>query len=227
MLDRSDSLSTLAFRKIEKMILAGELKPGERLNEYRFASAHGLSRGPVREACRALEHAGLIVSVPAKGFYVREVSEDQLSEVYDLRAVITGLMCSDATRNATKRSIGKLRRLNDEMREAAENGIRDEYYQLNLEFHAYIAQLAKNETAKRIYDGLIRETHAHRIAVVDTDATIAEHTAITDAIEAGDAEAARRLGEEHVWAGKRRWREKRAAQVGSDRDSNKRKEGSR
>lgn len=227
MLDRSDSLSTLAFRKIEKMILAGEMKPGERLNEHRFASSHGLSRGPVREACRALEAAGLVVSVPAKGFYVCEISEDKLSEVYDLRAVITGLMCAGAAHNATKRSVSKLRRLNDEMREAAESGIQDEYYRINLEFHAYIAQLAKNETAKRIYDGLIRETHAHRIAVLDTDATIAEHAAITDAIEEGDAVAARRLGEEHVWAGKQRWREGRSAQVGPERHSNRRKEGTR
>nr|WP_163500528.1 GntR family transcriptional regulator [Halomonas socia] len=220
MVQRGDRLSVLAYREIEDMILTGKLKPGERLNEHHFSEKIGVSRGPIREACRALERAGLVTAVPAKGVFVRELSERHLNEVYDLRAVITGLMCQCAAERADRAACQELRQLNDRMRVAAKTGNQADYYNANLEFHNYIAKLANNETAKRVYDDLVKETHAHRIAAMSTDDSITEHEAIISAIEARDVDASRWQGEAHVIAGKRRWNEMRLKNHTTNANSN-------
>jgi DNA-binding GntR family transcriptional regulator len=216
MIERGDSLSVLAYKRLEEMILSGELKPGERINEARFASANGLSRGPVREACRALESAALVTMTPAKGAYVREISDKHLDEVYDLRAALTGMMCGLAAANKPDPSAcDRLERLNAEMTAAADRKDTEGYYAANLKFHDIISDLAGNDTARRVYDGLVKETHWHRVAVLSAYESIEEHTAIIAAIRAGDQEEARRCGEAHVVSGKRRWIKRRVDQEAS------------
>lgn len=211
MIERGESLSVLAYKRLEDMILTGELRPGERINEARFASENGLSRGPVREACRALASAALVTMIPAKGVFVRDVCEKHLEEVYDLRAALTGMMCGSAASNGpSRKSCDNLERLNAEMTAAANESDIERYYAANLKFHDIISDLAGNETARRVYDGLVKETHWHRIAVVSTHESIKEHAAIIAAIRAGDREEARRCGEAHVASGKRRWMKRRA-----------------
>jgi len=65
------SLPALVQREIERMILAGELPPGGKLTEAALAQTLGVSRGPVREAFRALEESGLVRLEKNRGVYVR------------------------------------------------------------------------------------------------------------------------------------------------------------
>ena len=62
---------TLVQHELERMILAGELAPGAKLNEVAIAERLGVSRGPVREAFRALEEAGLVRLEKNRGVFVR------------------------------------------------------------------------------------------------------------------------------------------------------------
>ena len=57
---RSASLSSAAQHEIERMILAGEIKAGAKLTEAWLSERLGVSRGPIREAFRMLEEAGLV-----------------------------------------------------------------------------------------------------------------------------------------------------------------------
>ena len=57
---QSSSLPALVGQELERMILAGELPAGSKLNEAAIAERLGVSRGPVREAFRALEESGLV-----------------------------------------------------------------------------------------------------------------------------------------------------------------------
>ena len=58
---RASSLSRVIERDIERMILGGAVRPGERLNEKALADRFGTSRGPVREACQALGARHMVV----------------------------------------------------------------------------------------------------------------------------------------------------------------------
>ena len=57
---RAGSLTAIVQAEIERMIISGGLETGQRLNEQQLAVQLGVSRGPVREALRALERAGLV-----------------------------------------------------------------------------------------------------------------------------------------------------------------------
>ena len=71
-------------------IVSGELKPGERLVETRIAQELGTSQAPVREALRDLELLRLVESEPFRGSRVRVFGEEELIEVYPVRAVARG-----------------------------------------------------------------------------------------------------------------------------------------
>src|SRR3546814_9403272 len=69
---RSETISSLIQKELEGMIVSGELSGGDRLNETVLAERFGVSRGPVREACRGLERSGLIRFVANRGVLDRK-----------------------------------------------------------------------------------------------------------------------------------------------------------
>ncbi|MGZ5572520.1 MAG: GntR family transcriptional regulator, partial [Usitatibacter sp.] len=72
-------------RDLEHRILAGDLAPGDKLNEEDIAGRLKVSRGPVREAFRALESAGLVRTEKNRGVFVRKVSIEEADEIYEVR----------------------------------------------------------------------------------------------------------------------------------------------
>ncbi len=158
-IERAEGLAARVYQEIERMILAGDLEPGSRLNEYALAEQFAVSRGPVREATRALVEAGLLVSVPARGVFVRDMSEAEIGENYDVRAVLTGLMCARAAELRTDEDVAVLEGYVAAMDAAIAVGQVREYYRINLEFHDRINAVSAHSCARRVYDDLIRETH--------------------------------------------------------------------
>src|SRR5207253_3458723 len=92
-------------------ILGGEYVPGERLVETRIAQELGTSQAPVREALRDLELLRFVESEPFRGARVREVSEEELIEIYPVRAAIEEV----AAREAAVRLDGDVERLEAEL----------------------------------------------------------------------------------------------------------------
>ncbi|MBH0239607.1 GntR family transcriptional regulator [Methylobrevis albus] len=204
-IERTESLTARVYAAIEDMVVSGSLEPGARLNEVLLAEQLAVSRGPVREATRALVKAGLLVSIPARGVFVRKMSDREVSENYDVRALLTGLMCARAAQLRTEADVGRLARLVGDMERAITEDRIADYYEINLEFHDLIGRIAGHGCAHRVYDDLIRETHSLRRALSSPGQTNSEHRGMVEAIRAGDADLARRRGEEHVLHGKERW----------------------
>jgi DNA-binding GntR family transcriptional regulator len=73
---------------LREQIIAGELAPGQKLNEAQLAAEFNISRPPLREAFRILENDRLVVSVPRKGCYVRKISIEDLQKVFEARVMI-------------------------------------------------------------------------------------------------------------------------------------------
>lgn len=191
------------------MILAGELRAGERLNEQVLAAKLGVSRGPVREATRGLERAGLVTAVVNHGVYVRKVSQEEAFELYDLRALLTGFACERLAKSSTPPQRAHLARLVERMDAAARGGNSTTYYGLNLEFHDALMSYSGHARAKQIDESLIKEMHLFRqrslVPPENMRESNAEHRAIVVAIDAGDSTAARRAGESHIAGGRRRF----------------------
>ncbi|MDF2369176.1 MAG: FCD domain-containing protein [Rhizobiaceae bacterium] len=219
-LRKNNTLSSLVAEKIETYIMDGRLSAGERINEAVLARELGVSRGPIREAARLLSSQGLVEFVANKGAFVRSIDRDELLEIYDLRAVLTGYACMRAAaRHKDGTSI--LRDLHKQMSDAAENNDAAAYYTLNLQFHEHLINLAQSPRLKAMTDGLIKETHLFRQVSLQRHPDMAqsniEHGEILAAIENGDEKRAQKLGESHVRSGKKRF-EKAAVNLVSTED---------
>src|SRR6202158_3949309 len=88
---RAETLCSLVGEELERMIIRGELQAGDRINESALEQMLGISRGPIRGACRRLEKSNLVRVVTNRGVFVREMSVAQAAEVYDVRAHLFGL----------------------------------------------------------------------------------------------------------------------------------------
>ena len=77
------------------LIAAGELKPGQRLNEVHLANTFGVSRGPVREAARELEGQGVLISKPRQGFYVTNYTPKEIVDLYEAKQWLDQAMVHD------------------------------------------------------------------------------------------------------------------------------------
>jgi DNA-binding GntR family transcriptional regulator len=205
---RDNSLSGVVRHEIETLILSGELPAGTRVNENAVALRLGVSRGPVREACRALVELGLLDLIPNRGVFVRRMDRHDVEEVYDLRAGLTGLAGSLVTARITDAEIDRLRAMVEAMDESAAVDDFPSFYPVNLEFHDVILQLTGNSRLIRSYRALIKEFQLFRThGLVQPNAlreSNEEHHAILDALERRDSAAAYDTSFRHVLHGKQR-----------------------
>jgi DNA-binding GntR family transcriptional regulator len=143
--------------------------------------------------------------------FVRQIGVEEAVEIYDMRAVVFGFTCERLAGRLSKDQEGELSALIARMDQAIERGDNKTYYELNLRFHDGLMTFAGHGRAKQVYESLIKETHLFRQRALGSHDSMAEsngeHVAILGAIVKGDRERARKLGENHSLAGKRRWLE--------------------
>ncbi|APV51882.1 phosphonate utilization associated transcriptional regulator [Betaproteobacteria bacterium GR16-43] len=200
---RSHSLTTLVRRELERRILVGELAPGDKLNEADLASELKVSRGPVREAFRALDQAGLVRTEKNRGVFVRQVSVEEADEIYEVRAGLDEMIGRLAAERATAEEVGELREMVKRMQQVARGKDVAAYYPLNVRFHDRLADVSGNRTLAATYRRLVNELHLHRRETLargpdSFPISTREHAAIVEAISRGDAELAGQLLREHA-----------------------------
>src|SRR5262245_36379145 len=125
---RSHSLARAAQQEIERLILGGELGPGAKLTEAWLSERLGVSRGPIREAFRMLEEAGLVRLEKNRGVFVRDIPVDEAIEIYDLRAVMDELVGRNLAKRITNEQMKALRGIVERMDAAARNDDADAYH---------------------------------------------------------------------------------------------------
>jgi DNA-binding GntR family transcriptional regulator len=205
---REHSLTAVVQHEIERMILAGELEPGERLNEKAVADALKVSRGPVREACRALAELGFVHLIPNRGVFIKKLTKADAIEVYDLRAGLTGLASQLLAPMITAEHLDRLEGFVGEMEQAAESADFQRFYPINLEFHDYIVRATGNARLIKLYRGLVKEFHLFRTHGLVQRASLLEsnreHREIVAALKAKDGLQAYLFSARHVGNGKER-----------------------
>ena len=200
---RQQSLTSLVQREIERRIIAGELEPGAKLNEAELAAAMGISRGPVREAFRALEQAGLVHTEKNRGVFVRQVSLEEANEIYEVRAALEAQIGRLAAQRITPEQLERLRGIVKRMHAVGRSRDPDAYFALNLEFHETLAEACGNRALATNYRRVVNELNLYRRQAIMRNVEIIpvstkEHEAIVEAIAKGDAALAERLLYAHV-----------------------------
>ena len=189
---------------------------GAKLNEVDVATALGISRGPVREAFRALSQAGLVRVEKNRGVFVRQVSLEEASEFYEVRAALEGLIGRLAARRIAIDEIEQLRAVVRRMHQVQKSRKADEYFVLNVEFHDLLARAARNNALLANYRGVVNQLDLYRRATISRGTeniplSTQEHEAIVDAVAARDEARADALLTQHVLHSRERCRPRWAA----------------
>jgi phosphonate utilization transcriptional regulator len=210
---RQESLTSLVQREIERRIVAGELVPGAKLNEAELAAAMGISRGPVREAFRALEQAGLVQTEKNRGVFVRLVSLEEANQIYEVRAALESQIGRLAAERAKPAHLERMRAIVKRMHAAGRKRDPDAYFPLNIEFHELLAEAAGNRSLAAHYRRVVNELNLYRREAIQRNLDVIpvstrEHEAVVEAIAKGDAALAARLLYDHVINSRSRLHEK-------------------
>jgi phosphonate utilization transcriptional regulator len=196
------SLPALVQAEIEQLILQGELAVGQRVNESDLATRFGTSRGPVREALRALEECRLVRSEKNRGVFVREISVAEADEIYDMREVLDELIGRKLAQNITTQQLTALKALLAEMDGATAEADVKRYHSLNLEFHDALVDFAGNALLAETYRRLTKELLLFRLQGLQDGGGFAvsnaEHKQMVKAIASRDPERAGRVLREHA-----------------------------
>lgn len=199
---QASSLTSAVQQALERMITLGELAPGDKLNEAALAERLGVSRGPVREAFRMLEEAGLLTLKKNRGVYVRQVPLDEALEIYELRAMMEAEVGALLASRASAEQIAALQTLLDSMEAAVAASDAPLYFQLNVEFHETLVSFAGNKKMSLLYRRLTRELDLFRRRNLSQQAllssSIEEHRDVLAAIEARDPQRAAQTLRRHV-----------------------------
>lgn len=209
---QAHSLTSAVQAEIERLILAGELAPGAKLTEAMLADRLGVSRGPIREAFRILEEAGLVRLEKNRGVFVRNILLDEAMEIYDLRAMVDEAAGRALAGHITPDQLKPLRSMVEQMERLVKDGhntsASDEYHALNLAFHDHIVASVGNRKLTELYHRLVKELSLfRRVNLADGQqipVSVQEHRAILKAIAAGDADGAARALRAHVLESKAR-----------------------
>lgn len=205
---QTSSLTTVVQQEIERAILVGEYAPGFKLNEAALAEKMGVSRGPVREAFRMLDEAGLVRTEKNRGVFVRDIPVDEAIEIFDLRAAMDELVGKQLAVHITAPQLKEIRALVSAMEKAVKALDAHSYHLLNLRFHDRLVELAGNRKLTAIYRKLIKELSLfRRLNLADgwlMPISAGEHRRIVTAIASSDAQKAGRAMFDHVMDSKQR-----------------------
>ncbi len=213
--DRSVSQTVRAQLSLRDLILAGNLRPGERISELQAVEATGASRTPVRMALVRLEEEGLLEAIPSGGFMVKAFSERDVLDSIEVRGTLEGLAARFAAeRGVSSRDLEPLRECLDEI----DGLVRQDpvsveafslYVALNARFHALLTELSRSAPLVRQIDraaalpfaspsGFVMAQsalpEAHQILVIAQD----QHRIVIDAIENREGARAEAVMREHA-----------------------------
>lgn len=205
---QSSSLASAVQSELERMILDGDLSPGEKLGEVALSTRLGVSRGPLREAFRMLEEAGLLRTEKNRGVFVRDLPVAEAAEIFDLRAAMDELVGRRLAETIQPAALKEIRGLVDQMEQAVKASDPPRYHRLNLAFHDRLVELAGNGKLTSVYRKLVKELSLfRRLNLGDgvlMPASVGEHRQIVRAIAAGDAAAAGKAMHDHAMESKER-----------------------
>ena len=199
---------------LRKAIASGLLEPGQRLMEVDLAQELGVSRLPVREAIRNLEHEGLLVSIPHRGTFVVEVTESDIREMFSLREALEALAARLVAERANQEEVQSLQRLVDAMGVASGRRNYADLFAIDTTFHTQLCSMTGHMRLLKhwqlVYgqwqtlDSLMNEVPVLNALPIDhpvistLDHFSDMHQGLVDAIEAHDPDLAEAMMRKHM-----------------------------
>lgn len=183
--------------EIQRRILSGESRPGERLTQQSLAKELGVAQGTVRESLLELQWLGLVESIDRLGVFVGKLDAARLCEAYQVREVLEGLAARLACHYVSRADMALLQNMADHVWELSNQGKKEEMGAADRAFHLQIMKLSRNSILLRLAEGYRVLGMAVR-ASRDPRVVHEEHLRIVEAIGHNFPDEAERLARLHV-----------------------------
>jgi DNA-binding GntR family transcriptional regulator len=188
--------------RLREAIVTGRFQPSERLVEADVARELGVGRSAVRTALARLEHEGLVEHERHRGARVRLVGAQEAVEILETRAVLEGLAARHAAAKATPEDVEGLTAILEEMRRRLTDGDLLGASDQNAVLHGRILEISGHRTAGRLIATLksqmVRFQYRTILLPGRSERSFGEHSALVEAIAAGDPDAAERAMRTHL-----------------------------
>lgn len=200
--ERIPTLGRRAYLQLQQAIRDGAIAHGELYSENELAETLGMSRTPIREALIALSREGIIAIESQRGFRLRELSEAQRQEIFELRMLLEGYVAGKLALRVTESELVRLRGLIDAQQDLGEPGQQSVFLALDEQFHllqSEMLNLERTHTTMVSLRGAMWLMGFEALSIPHRhDQVIAEHRAIVDAIARRDQEAAAEAARQHI-----------------------------
>ncbi|WP_240003706.1 GntR family transcriptional regulator [Streptomyces cinnamoneus] len=191
-------------------LISGELRPGCVYSAPALAADFGISATPVREAMLDLAREGLVEPIRNRGFLITEVSERDLDQFTEIRALIEIPTVGRVARTATRQQLEALRPVAEEIVDAARAHDLIGYLEADRRFHLALLSLAGNDHLVTFVGDLRKRSRLYGLTRLDERGELLpsaeEHLELLELALAGDAAGAeacmgRHLGKvRSLWA---------------------------
>ena len=197
------SATSTSYDALREAIVRGDIAPEARLVEAEISTNFSMSRGAVRTALIRLEEEGLVVREPHRGARVRKVSDDEAVEILQARAVLEGLAVRLTAERIDNKGAARLQALLERHRGLLEGGDLLGASDANADLHTALLELSGHGTARRLIRALNSQTvrYQYRTILIPgrPAASVAEHTAIVEAVVSGRPEEAETAMRSHLF----------------------------
>lgn len=198
----SGSLRAQVFAELERAIITGEYKDGDRLSELELSRRYGVSRTPVREALMQLELEGLVRNTPNKGAVVIGVTQKDIDDIFSVRVRIEGMAARLCAENIDDDGLLELERAAQLQEFYLSRGETELISELDSRFHELIFEYSGNRPLKLMlshFHNYIQKARSSSVRTVSrARSSVAEHGAIVVAMRERNGADAERLMTEHI-----------------------------
>ncbi|MFE0646431.1 GntR family transcriptional regulator [Streptomyces sp. NPDC058877] len=190
---RPQTVQQFVLEELRRAITSGELKPGDPIRQEALAARFEVSRVPLREALKALEAEGLVVHHVHRGYFVAELSVEDLEEIYRIRELLETEAVRTAVRGMPEGTVSALEHIQQQVERAAEEGDVAAMAEANRLFHFTLIEASGMPRLVRLITSLWDATDAYRSLYYTEpphrQQAVEEHRAVISALHRGDEDA--------------------------------------
>jgi len=183
-------------------IIEGEYVPNQRLVEADLCEQYGASRAAVRTALFELASEGLVERLQNRGSRVRAISIDEAIEISEVRAAVEALCAAKAAERISNDEAAELQNLRGQLIQSVQAGQLMEYSRLNQQLDRRLLEISGQHTAAEVLKRLRAQGVRHQFKLAlqpgRAQTSVAEHTAIIDAVTARQPDEAEKAVREHM-----------------------------
>lgn len=198
----SSALSDKIYQKLYKRIVAGRLRPGQRITELQIANSEGVSQAPVREALKRLAEDRLVELVPRSGCFIANPAKEDIICLFDIRKRLESLALEYAFDRFDLKKAKKLREQFEQCLTLEQSKMVSSEIKLDEQLHEFICKSSGSDDLYSLISKLLARIQLFRIKeaanIERARLAIDQHIKILDAIINGDRVQAEQLLLYHI-----------------------------